>query len=384
MAKRHKVINQYSPLHFTMNEDSTLLLKSSELLSQANVDSHNMLKIISLSNPQGTLVNNNNATWSFTPSKYFSGSLTLDCIISDGTHNTIQPINIDVVHVMHGFDAPEVELFLQDNGSYLISTKQLLQSASDIEGDNLDIVGMFAPQGSFMNNADGTWTFIPYPEYLGAIDLQFVVSDGINSVTQNILVTVTNQSSMPEIDYVMTENQALTFSSEDLLQTATDIDGDALTITDMSPPMNGQLINNGNGTWTYLPPENYIGPLKLQFGVSDQRGVIIEQAINIYSVAESQELVPSQIFYLEDNGTVKITADVLLSYDTDLNAKNVTINNVATMQGAIKQAGHGDNIYWVFTPNADFDGYVVLQYTVTDDKKITAHAINIAVVNDDG
>lgn len=379
MAKKHNVATKYSPIHFTMNEDSTLLLKSSELLSHANVDSHGKINIISITNPQGTLVNNNNSTWSFTPSKYFSGSLTLDCILSDGVHKTIQPITIDVVHVMHSFEAPEVELYLQDNGSYLIYTKQLLQSASDIEGDNLDIIGMFAPQGSFINNADGSWTFIPYPEYLGAIDLSFVVSDGRNSVTQSLLVTVSNPATMPEIDYVMSENKAVTFSNEDLLQSASDIDGDTLTITDILPPMSGQLINNGNGTWTYLPPENYIGPLKLQFGVSDQRGAIVEQAINLYSVAENQELVPSQILYFEDNGTIKITAELLLSYDTDLVAKNVTINNVATMQGTIRQAGHGDNAYWIFTPNADFDDTIDLQYTVTDGKQITAHVINIEI-----
>lgn len=379
MAKKHKKALSVSPIHFTMDEDATLLIKNSDLIAHANVESANQLNVVSITNPQGTLINNHNATWSFTPSKFFSGPIALDCIISDGTHKIVQKINIDVLHPAQPPANPEVELLIQEDGTFLMSAQQLILNATDIEGDNLEIVDMRAAQGIFTNNNDGTWSFIPNPEYMGTIELEFTVSDGKATVEQNLLITVNSPVIMPEIDYIMTENESVTFSGTDLIESSNDVEGDMLAVTEILPPERGQLINNDNGTWTYLPPANYIGPLQLQFGISDDRGAIVDQALTIYTITEKLKSLPTQVLPLEANGTVIITPETLLAYDPELVAMNVTIANVATTQGTITQLGATDNLLWIFTPNETFVDIIDLQYTVEDGGKKTSHTMSIEI-----
>lgn len=380
MVENNEVGPHLPTIHFAMQEDATLLIKDAEILSRANIDPNTNLKVLSLTNHQGALINNNNATWSFTPSKYFNGTVTLDCLITDGTHNILQQVNIDVQHIEHLFKEPEIELIQQDDGTYLIVTAQLLQSATDIEGDFLDIIEMTAPQGQFFNNQDGTWTFSPNSEFLGAIDLHFIVTDGHAKVSQNLLVTITPATFMPEIDYFMDENATLILSPEDLLQTVSDIDGDSLAITDMQQPQTGQLINNDNGTWTYISPQNYVGPLQLQFGIGDQRGAIIDQAINIYALSENAAAMQPKFLRMQTNGTVIITRDVLLDEDMFDN-ENTSIFNLASKQGAIKQFGGKNRRRWLFTPNQSFHGTIDLQYTISDGSHRSSRTIKIEIIN---
>lgn len=381
MTRKKQRANNIPPVHYTMNEDTTLLIKNTDLLEHCNIDASTLL-VEGIINPQGTLIKNDNATWSFTPSKYFSGVVTLDCIVSDGFNKSIQPILVSVLHVSRSQEAPEVELLMQPDGSLLIDAQQLLQTATDIEGDNLEIISMNAPQGAFINKHNGKWKFVPNDEYLGAIDLNFVVTDGHAQVSQSLLITVNAPVFMPEIDVMMNSNAPFTFSADDLLSNATNIDGDALTITDMQALNNGQLLNNDNGTWTYLPPHNYVGPLALQFDVSDNHGARVDQALNIYAVSNALKTMESIVLAAETDGTVIITPKDLLPNQKDGKARPVTITNMASTQGKIKQIGTDHNVKWVFTPNQRFTGAIDLQYIVDDGIGQTAHFMSIETIPD--
>jgi hypothetical protein len=69
------------------------------------------------------------------------------------------------------------------------------------------------------------------------------------------------------------EDQSMTFTSiTDLLGNDSDIDGDTLTISSFSQPTNGVLVDNGDGTFTYTPAENFDNIDNFTYIISDNQG----------------------------------------------------------------------------------------------------------------
>ncbi|GAL23572.1 T1SS secreted agglutinin RTX [Vibrio maritimus] len=74
------------------------------------------------------------------------------------------------------------------------------------------------------------------------------------------------------------EDNSITFTDEDLLANASDIEGDELSIYNVSyNGDNGELTDNGDGTYTFVPNENFNGDVGLSFGVSDGEDVTMNQ-----------------------------------------------------------------------------------------------------------
>ncbi|GAM59800.1 RTX toxin [Vibrio ishigakensis] len=62
----------------------------------------------------------------------------------------------------------------------------------------------------------------------------------------------------------------MTFTDEQLLAGADDIDGDALSISDVSyTGADGVFTDNGDGTYEFAPNANFNGEVPLDFTVSD-------------------------------------------------------------------------------------------------------------------
>ncbi|MEM9128032.1 MAG: Ig-like domain-containing protein, partial [Pseudomonadota bacterium] len=58
----------------------------------------------------------------------------------------------------------------------------------------------------------------------------------------------------------------------DLLANDSDADGDPLEVTGFSPPVNGSLLDNGDGTWSYTPDPGHVGGDSFTYTLSDGQG----------------------------------------------------------------------------------------------------------------
>jgi hypothetical protein len=55
----------------------------------------------------------------------------------------------------------------------------------------------------------------------------------------------------------------------DVLTNDTDLDGDTLTVTNVTQPANGSVVDNGDGTVTYTPNANFTGTDEFEYTISD-------------------------------------------------------------------------------------------------------------------
>ena len=99
------------------------------------------------------------------------------------------------------------------------------------------------PQGTITLNADGTLTFTPNPNFSGEVTLPYTVvdTDG-NTATSTVTIEVTPVNDAPvatDNSFSVTEDTPV---SGNVLNDDSDVDGDALTVTQFSVDTNGDGI----------------------------------------------------------------------------------------------------------------------------------------------
>ena len=195
-------------------------------------------------------------------------------------------------------------------------------------------------------------------------------------VERLVVVTVTDLNDTPigVDDTLQTdEDTPLSFGFAELLGNDSDQDGDALTISGTTQPANGVLLDNLDGTWTYLPNENFSGDDYITYTVTDGRGGTATATVHI-SVIPVNDLPlfvsSAQISVSENSASPArvVAADVesgQLRYDivggTDaaafgLDAATGELSFVNTPNFEAPADSDSDNVYEVLVQVSDGDG----------------------------
>ncbi|WP_155488095.1 tandem-95 repeat protein, partial [Vibrio harveyi] len=103
----------------------------------------------------------------------------------------------------------------------------------------------------------------PDADFNGDITFTFDVSDGDDVVSTNLELLVSPVNDAPEPQdqaFTVGEDGVLTFTDADLLTGATDIEGDDLSVEGVTyTGTDGVLTDNGDGTYSFAPNENFNG-----------------------------------------------------------------------------------------------------------------------------
>ncbi|MFV5215092.1 retention module-containing protein, partial [Azonexus caeni] len=143
--------------------------------------------------------------------------------------------------------------------------------AVDQDGDPLTYAKGNDPQhGTVTVNGDGTWTYVPGPDYNGSDSFTVTIDDGNGGTatsTVTIGVTPVNDPPIPDDptdptfdpttgNYNVTTPEDTPVSGQVV---GSDKDGDTLTYSKANDPQHGTVTVNGDGTWTYVPGPDYNG-----------------------------------------------------------------------------------------------------------------------------
>jgi uncharacterized delta-60 repeat protein len=128
-----------------------------------------------------------------------------------------------------------------------------------------------------------------------------------------------------------TEDTAYTINASNLLTGFTDIDGDTLSVDDLTAT-NGSLINNNDGTYTFTPSPNFNGTVNLAYNVVDGKGgsVAATQSFAIAPVNDAPVLATNTLSITE-GGTVSLSSSNLNTSDPDNTPAQLlyTISNIS-------------------------------------------------------
>ncbi len=261
------------------HEDSALLIAAASLLgNDFDVDGDD-ISITSFTQPgHGSLVDNGNGTFTYTPVANYHGTDSFTYTISDGNGgNDSAVVNLTITSVN---DPPvavgDSDSTTEDTG-LVIDIAALLSNDSDADGDSLVITGLTQPSdGTVVNNGDGSLTYTPNSNYHGPDSFTYTVSDGnggTDTATVSLNVASVNDNPVAVDDNNSTDQETpLVIAAASLLGNDSDADGDTLSIVSFTQGTHGSVADNGDGTYTYTPDAGFTGSDSFTYTVDDGQG----------------------------------------------------------------------------------------------------------------
>ncbi|HCP53499.1 MAG TPA: hypothetical protein DIU04_01875, partial [Pseudomonas sp.] len=344
---------------------------------------------------------------SFIPAANFNGVVNFDYSVSDGNGGVATAtVTINVTPLN---DAPVAVDDVYTTAEDTALALDLLLNDSDVDGDALSIKSINGIEltgvaqsiavtgGTVSVAADGSLSFIPTPNFNGALSFAYEVQDsqgGVASANVSITVTPVNDPPVAVNDVYSTAEDspiALNLTAND-----SDLDGDALSVRSI----NGVLLSGGvqriavtngsvdvaaDGSLSFTPTGDYNGAVSFTYVLQDANGATANASVSI-SVSPVVDIVADTLTTNEDT---PISFNVLTgaggaSADSFENpaAQVTAITQPPAGQGSVSFTANGDMTY---TPPANFNGVTSFTYTVTSGgvTETTTVTLNVTSVPDD-
>ncbi len=371
-------------LAYIMDEDGTITFTQEQLLGYASdVDGDDLAAFNVQVGANASVVDNGDGTYTVTPDTDFNGELGLTFDISDGQETISSSIDL-TVRPINDAPVPEDKTFeVEEDGTLIFTDADLLAGATDIEGDNLTVEGVSydGGDGILTDNGNGTYTFAPNENFNGDVNFSFDVSDGTDTVSANIDVSVTPVDDAPvsgNLAYSVDEDGSIRLSQEQLLSQASDVEGDALTASNLSVDGNATVTQNDDGSFTITPDADFNGDIDISFDISDGTNTVQATADLTVNPINDLPVPQDQQFSVEEDGTLIFTDADLLAGATDIEGDNLTVEGVSYdgSDGILTDNGNGT---YTFAPNENFNGDVNFSFDVSDGTDTVSANIDVNV-----
>ncbi|WP_166419768.1 Ig-like domain-containing protein [Pseudoalteromonas sp. Z1A8] len=311
----------------------------------------------------------------YTPTPNSNGVAIVSYTLSDGNgasasanlQITISPTN----------DAPVANsdsiTIAEDTQGALIN---VLSNDTDLDGDSLNISSVMSDIGS-VSIFNNLVQYTPSANENGTATITYTLTDGIASATGTLTVTITpiNDAPIANPDAATVLEDATT-TNINVLSNDTDVDNDSLSISSASTSTGSVSVAGSN--LAYTPDANFNGQATVNYTLTDgtdlTSGVL---TITVTPVNDAPIANPDTATILEDATATNIN---VLSNDTDVENDTLSISAANATTGTVSVSGN--NI--VYTPEANFNGQAIVNYTLSDSVVTAAGVLTITVtpVND--
>lgn len=357
------------------------------LANDADIENDSLTVAIDSQPSNGSVSVNGDQTITYTPDADFAGADSFTYTASDGALSDTGTVRIDVSSANDGPSASDDSATTDEDMSVTFS---VLANDSDPEGDPLTVTATGTPaNGTVANNGDGTLTYTPNTDYNGADSFTYTVSDGNQTATATVNVTVNAVNDAPVASGDTATTDEDTSVSIDVLANDVDVDSMALTLVSVDLPAayGTATVNTGTNMIDYTPDADFSGTDFFTYTVSDgdtTSSVWVQVTVNPANDAPvaNTDAVTSD----EDS---PITFDVL-GNDSDIDGDTLSVTaTTSPANGTVVDNGDGTLTY---TPDADFNGSDSFTYDISDGNgenatgtvNVTIDAVNDLPVADAG
>ncbi|EJG1693195.1 tandem-95 repeat protein [Vibrio parahaemolyticus] len=196
--------------------------------------------------------------------------------------------------------------------------------------------------------------------------------DGSNKPLTNSPVTL---SAIEE------DSDPITITTEELLSNVDIDDADTLIVTNVTIESgNGTLIDNNDGSWTYIPEADDDTEVSFSYDIIDDDGGVINGTANLdIKPVNDAPIATNDAIQTDEDSQVVI--DVLAN-DSDIEGDDLSITSasVSEEQGIVEIVDGK----LVFTPAENFNGNATISYTISDGELEDEAQVSVTVnsVND--
>ncbi|MDC1286687.1 tandem-95 repeat protein [Gammaproteobacteria bacterium] len=338
----------------------------------------------------GNLINNNNGTFSYTGNLDFVGADAFTYTVADDGGQV--SANIDVtINVSNLNDAPRGTTLVVAASEETLVAFDVISNVVDIDAGgsvNFSTTTVTAgpTDGNLVNNNDGSFTYTGNLDFVGSDSFTYTVADNLGLVSNGIpvILNVGIVNDPPTGTTLIVAADEETATPIDISGNVSDVDGTVvLTSTAVTGgPANGNLVNNGNGTFSYTGNLDFVGSDAFTYTVTDDGGLTSADIGVTINVSDINDAPTGTLFIaeaIEEAPTlIEISANVS-DVDGTVILSTTTVTTAPT-SGILVNNGDGS---FTYTGNLDFVGTDGFTYTVEDNDG--QPSLNIAVtinVND--
>ncbi|MGH1420673.1 MAG: tandem-95 repeat protein, partial [Hyphomonas sp.] len=215
----------------------------------SDVDGDTVTASLGSAPANGTATVNPDGTYTYTPNADFNGTDTFTISADDGNGGTdVATISITVNPVN---DAPTGTAAPATTNEDTAVSGAIV--TNDVDGDSVTATLTTPPaNGTAVVLSNGTYTYTPAPDFNGTDSFVVQLNDSNGGLT-DVTVTVTVD---PIQDAPVAADDAQTTDEDIAVNGAvalSDVDGDTVTASLGSAPLNGTAVVNTDGTYTYTP-----------------------------------------------------------------------------------------------------------------------------------
>ena len=314
----------------------------------------------------GNIVINSDNTITYNPTNDYNGSDSALLKVEDNYGNFIEAeLLFDIISVN---DAPVL-----GNNSFFTNEDTILTTTinvSDVDSTELTYELVEPSVNATVNiNPQGELIYTPNTNYTGIDQFTVSVSDNLGAKVEGvIIITVEDVNDAPMvINNSFETDEDITLNG---IIEATDVESQALSFSLLEQSeLQGNLNLATDGSFTFIPNENFFGSTSFIVKVTDTGNAFVEQLITIH-------VNPIDDIPAVDNLTVSTVSGEKISGNLPLK----DVDNQTLSYRIIKDVSNGvlafsDNGEYQYTPNTGFLGVDTFTYEVQDTSGNTAQAI---------
>jgi VCBS repeat-containing protein len=211
----------------------------------------------------------------------------------------------------------------------------------------------------------------PMLNFFGVDTFTYTISDSDGDESSAIVTVTVNAVNDPpdakDDAYELKEDETLSLPDPGVLENDSDPENDPITAMLVEDVQHGKLKLNANGSFTYVPDENYSGSDQFTYSVSDgsksSPAVVVTLTI---TPVEDLPIAVGDSFEVNYQSVLMIEKPGVLANDSDADGDELT--------AVLDQApAHGDLVLnpdgsFEYTPDAGFEGSDSFSYWVEDGK----------------
>ena len=347
----------------------------------------------------GVLIDNGDGTFDYDPDPNFNGTDSFTYQVSDSGFllSNTATVNLTVSAVN---DAP---VAVDDAGVGFTTTEDMLFTTATVTTNDTDVDDAVDPasitivsgptDGTLTDNGNGTFDYNPNPNFNGTDTFTYTITDPgpltSNTATVTITITADNDAPVANNDGVIgfTTLEDTPFTTLDVTANDTDVEDitiDPATITVLTLPTDGTLIDNGNGTFDYDPNADFNGTDTFTYTITDPGPLTSNTAtvtLTITAVPDDPQAVDDG-YSTPVNTTLNVPASGVLTNDADPDGDPITVDTAPSTpptSGSVTLAADGSFMY---VPDLGFSGTDRFAYSIDDGTGRSGTATVIITVSD--
>lgn len=379
------------PDSFSLTEDQEF---SGFLLAN---DSHPDDRSFSLDNQpirapeNGTVLLNADGSFVYKSAANFSGNDSFIYQITDTQGLTAQAlVSLTVLPVNDPPMALDDSYSLDKNSSLTVTAPGVLANDFDIDGDALQVnssVAVAPVNGTVSLSPDGAFSYTPTANFTGEDSFAYQLSDEQGAVAQakvTLRVGMANAAPVALNDsYELSEDGQLTVTAAGgILANDSDPDGDSISLvtTLLSTVENGQLLLATDGSFNYIPNQDFFGTDSFIYQISDPSGLVSSATVSFTVLPQNDPpAVQAASYSMRPYSILSILTPGLLNYAFDVDDQELILATepvVDPIKGTVSLEADGS---FTYVANYDASGTDSFIFRVLDDDG--ASGTGIVVIN---